>query len=38
MNIAVPQLIPVRGLLDEIAAGDAVGEFVQLSVGDAVGV
>ncbi len=44
MNIEVPQLIPilpmlsVRGVLDGIAAGNAVSELVGLSVGDAEGV
>ena len=43
VNREEPQLIPilpmlsVRGVLDGIAAGDAVGEFVGLS-GDAVGI
>ena len=44
VNIEVPQLIPilpmlsVRGVLDGIAAGNAVSELVGLSVGDAEGV
>ena len=44
VNIEVPQLIPilpmlsVRGVLDGIAAGNAVGELVGLSVSDDVGV
>ena len=31
-------MLSVRGVLDGIAAGDAVGELVRLSIGDAVGI